>query len=271
MKLYHGTARNVARRVFRAGLRPRSMTGRSNWEITVESCPDAVYLTRVYGPYFSRSAAAGGSWESAIIEVDTDHLLEYKFTPDEDFLAHITKDNAKVAKQNRALARKIQGMDTIARSGYFRHHLFDYQHSWMASLDGMGNCAYHGVIPPAAISRVAFYNAKPTKRLSGMMMLDPCIHPLNYMVMSGKYAALTRWVFGDPVTVDEVLGVGAQLMPQEHKDIIAEEMAARDVRMVYGPAWKGERHGQQENPADCPAASTPGEGEAKEPEGRPVA
>jgi hypothetical protein len=271
MKLYHGTARNVARRVFRSGLRPRSMTGRSNWEQTVESCPDAVYLTRVYGPYFSRQAAAGGSWESAIIEVDTDHLLDYKFTPDEDFLAHITGDNDKVAKQDPALARKFKGLDACGRSSYFRHHLFDYQHAWMASLDSMGNCAYHGIIPPAAISRVAYYNARPTVRLSAMMMLDPCIHPLNYMVMRGKYEALTRWVFGDPVALNDILGVGAQLMPQEYKDIIAAEMAARDVRIVYGPAWKGERHGQQENAPDGPAASSPGESEAQEPEGSPVA
>ena len=247
MRLYHGTSRNVARRVFRTGLRPRSMTGRSNWKHTVESCDTAVYLTTVYGPYFSRTAASGGSWESAIIEIDTDHLLEYKFTPDEDFLAHITGDIDKVAQRDRALAQKIRGMNLCERSGYFRAHLFDYQRAWQASVERLGNCCYHGIIPKEAISRVAYYNARPTKHLTYMMAMEPTISPLNYMVMRPKYEALTRWVFGDPVTPDDILGVAAQMVPQDHKDMLAEEMAKRDVRIVYGPAWKdGSEAGEKE-------------------------
>jgi hypothetical protein len=84
--LYHGTTEAVARRAMVEGLLPRSKTGKTNWEHSVESNPDMVYLTTTYAPYFACSAAEGDD-NLAIIEVRAVLLNERKFYPDEDFIA----------------------------------------------------------------------------------------------------------------------------------------------------------------------------------------
>lgn len=67
--LYHGTSESAARRIVAEGIRPRGAGGTSNWLKTVESNPECVYLTDVYGPYFAAQAAKDDErW--AILEVD---------------------------------------------------------------------------------------------------------------------------------------------------------------------------------------------------------
>ena len=57
MKLYHGTTEAVARKALREGLRTRSETGSTgNWQHTVSSPTDRVYLTEAYAPYFAHAA-----------------------------------------------------------------------------------------------------------------------------------------------------------------------------------------------------------------------
>ncbi len=53
MLLYHGTNLTNWEKIKEVGLLPRSMGANSNWEHTVESDPDTIYLTDAYAMYFS--------------------------------------------------------------------------------------------------------------------------------------------------------------------------------------------------------------------------
>lgn len=184
MKLYHGTSEAVARAALTDGLLPREESGiESLWE----ECPsreDLVYLTVAYAGYFAAHAGGGGRW--GIVEVDTDLLPEGEdlLVPDED-----------------------EGM--AERTRWFRDRLGMFAHLWMKSVEGLGNCAHEGAIPPEAITRVTLFEPVDN-HFVGMTALDPFISLMNYRFCGRKYRALTRWLAGHEVTATEVL----DYMPQ---------------------------------------------------------
>lgn len=199
MKLYHGTSEEVARLALKEGLKPRKLTGRSNWKETVESNDYAVYLTTAYAGYF---ASATGSERLGIVEVDTDLLDQMFLVPDEDFLEQASR------------GQKVQGLRAKTMEGrtrWFRQNLFSFNHLWRASIDGLGNCAYLSSIPPKAITRAAVIDAKHPLI---MYHVDPMIMLLNYMIMGGKYRAISRWLIGESVLTEEVV-----MMPRPTPEI----------------------------------------------------
>ena len=87
------------------GLRPRKLTGKSNWKHIVESNPSLIYLTTAYAPYYALCAVDGNKGEKiAIVEIETDLLNESNFRPDEDFIEQVpawTKRTSLVSKARR--------------------------------------------------------------------------------------------------------------------------------------------------------------------------
>src|SRR5436305_754281 len=78
MKLYHGTTGTLAKKALKQGIKPRSETGRNNWE-RAASHPKCVYLTTCYAGYFAAMAKQRGRMVG-ILEVDADLLDEYLFS-----------------------------------------------------------------------------------------------------------------------------------------------------------------------------------------------
>lgn len=218
MKLYHGTTERVAKLALTEGLKPRALTGvEGHWKHTVDSNPAHVYLTSVYAPYFACTAAKDGErW--AVIEVDTDLLDEERMRPDEDFLEQATR-GAKGALGPKSRDMKV-------RTRWFRKRLEAFAHHWRDSVKGLGTCSYAGELPPEAITRVAVF--APTGYIH-MMAADPAICIMNYKVCGGKYAALTRWIIGEEVTPDDILGWSAPLTPVEEKQKLARLLEDRST------------------------------------------
>lgn len=190
MKLYHGTSEEVARLAIKEGLKPRKFTGRSNWNHTVESNDYAVYLTSAYSGYF---AMATGSERLGIVEVETDLLDPMFLVPDEDFLEQASR------------GQKVKGLHAKTMKGrtrWFRKNLFAFNHLWQDSVKGLGNCAYLSPIPATAITRAAVIDAKHPLLI---YHVDPMIMLLNYMIMGGKYRAISRWLIGESVALEEVM------------------------------------------------------------------
>lgn len=170
MKLYHGASSEMLPQILKRGLLPRGKKS-GNWEHTIESRPDCVYLTNAYAPYFG----------DLIIEIDTNILHEWRLLPDED-----------------AVEQCMRGKDGIEgdykqRTEVIRNRLDQYvgNGQWKGSLQALGTCAYQGKIPPHAFTR---YTVIP---VSTRMYWDPVMVLLNYRLCGGRYRMQTARLFGD--------------------------------------------------------------------------
>lgn len=96
MFVYHGTSEKYLPEVLKNGLVPRGDRG-GNWKHTEEGHPEFVYLTSVYAGYFACCAIDDFDKERMmIVEVDLDKLFQFKFRPDEDFIAQALKKTKQV-------------------------------------------------------------------------------------------------------------------------------------------------------------------------------
>ncbi|QYX30669.1 hypothetical protein [Sphaerospermopsis torques-reginae] len=179
MLLYHGTSFENIERIRSQGVLPPRETKKSNCSVSelndYESRNDAVYLSDAYAPYYAfyqyydplmkqlcsqltkpSIELTTVSSKGALIEIDIDSLEQYKFYPDEDFLAHSSN-----------LLYQI-GETVKERTNYFKENLESYQDYLKDSLQEMGNCCYIGVIPPTAISRITTWCCKEVKILKAL-------------------------------------------------------------------------------------------------------
>ena len=183
MLLYHGTKGSLIPTIWAEGVKPRS-TNKSNWEM--ESRADLVYMTRVYAGYFAFAASDDtDDAEWGIVEIDSDKLDESNFLPDEDFIEQASRARGD-------FAQKQIGMEAATK--LIRENLEEWRDCWALSLDGIGNCAYQGIVPPKAITRVAIYDPSTNRELT-WSCVDPCISILNYKLCSDKYSSLTMQLF----------------------------------------------------------------------------
>ena len=225
MKLYHGTTEAVARAVIETGLVPRGKDGSQNWEHTVPSNPNCVYLTEVYAGYFALTAAKDVDDKWGIIEVDTDNLHGDLLCPDEDTLEQASRHDPDVSKD-------LKGLDMLERTLWFRERIQEYRHLWKASLEAMGTCAYYGTIGPEAISRIAIYDPKSNGQMT-MNCMDPSITLMNFKFVSAKYRMMTRWLMGDEITAKEWIDESYSGHPYYEEENIAEWLADKDIKIVY--------------------------------------
>ena len=196
MKLYHGTTEKIGRQALTEGLKPRNVTGKSNWKHTVESNPTLIYLTNAYAPYYALNSVKNfRKAKFAIVEIETDLLDETKMRPDEDFIEQATRRDEK----NKA---GIKGKTMYGRVKYIRDRIDEFSESWKLSVEHLGNCAYRGVIKPAAITRVSVVDISKCREMCFEAM-EPLITLANYKICAAQYRLLTQWFMGKQVTLEE--------------------------------------------------------------------
>jgi hypothetical protein len=193
VKLYHGTTERIGRLAIKEGLRPRKLTGKSNWKHFVESHPSLVYLTKAYAPYYALQVVRGK--KIAIVEIETNLLDEFKLLPDEDFIEQATRCD----KQNKT---RIEGKTIAERTEYIRNHLDEFSGFWGTSVEHLGNCAYEGIIPKTAITRLAIIDISKCGEMC-FEANEPIITIMNYRLCGTQFRMLTRWFMGETVTMDE--------------------------------------------------------------------
>lgn len=191
--LYHGTSFVCLEKILKDGyIAPRGQR-EGNWDHTVPSNPDAVYLTTVYALHYALCALNDGDVNDrlALIELDRNLLLDSRLAPDEDFIEQATRKGS------------YAGDTTAARVLHYRDRVrTEFQTIWPSSLEHLGTCCYFGQIPVAAISRIAIIpRAHPLALAS-----DPIVCLPNHTIMGAFYRNLTKRVFGDSDYEQEVLG-----------------------------------------------------------------
>jgi hypothetical protein len=196
VKLYHGTTETIGRQAKTEGLRPRKLTGKSNWKHVVESNPSLIYLTTAYAPYYALHAVNGNKNEKiSIVEVETDLLDETNLRPDEDFIEQATS----LDKKNTV---GIRGKTVNQRTKYIRNRLDEFSGFWKQSVEHLGNCGFKGIITGEAITKVSVVDISKCKFMCSEA-LEAVITLANYSVCGAQYRMLTRWFMGEPVTVEE--------------------------------------------------------------------
>jgi len=228
--LYHGTTRAVAKRILNGGggLKPRGATGKDNWEHTVTSNADCVYLTNAYAPHFAHNAMSYRDKWGAVIEVDLAMLDWSKLRPDEDMLEQATRGSGSV---DETIAAELEGKDMKGRTMWFRDNIDAFAHLWRISVDMLGTCGYRGTIPVSAIPRVAYF--KPTANVQMFYgFFDPTISILNYKFCGGKYRAFTKWMFGGDVVAEDITMYPPEVAPEGFFDQLRQAMDAREGLQV---------------------------------------
>lgn len=204
MRMYHGTSESIARKVLIEGIRPRSQTGnKGNWENTVSSARDRVYLTDAYALYFGFSASQTGErW--AVIEVETSRLDDSRFLPDEDFLEQATRGR-RLDGYDAIQPLGLENQDMKTRTEWYRNHARLFQMFWRLSLEHLGCFCYDGRIPPEAITRVVLFDPKKNDAIM-QCSVDPSVSILNYRITGSKYRAMTKWLVGKHISIYDFLG-----------------------------------------------------------------
>lgn len=135
VRLFHGTNEHAWRSMQAAGaILPRRLSGASNWDHTIQSHPNCVYLTDTYAPYFGVLSItdaiinSGDEAAAAIIELNVDAIID-RLVPDEDALEQSTRTG------------KISNTKMLRRTRKARATLHTHQGSdaWRDSLAFMGN------------------------------------------------------------------------------------------------------------------------------------
>jgi len=196
MLLYHGTTEKAARAALIKGLRPRKSVGiESNWE-ECPSSPYHVYLTSAYAPYFAMSACEEGNrW--AILEVDTEQLIESDLFPDEDFLEQVSRT------MDLPESWELEGVPMVGRTEWFRNNLSRFQPLWEKSVELLGNCSHFGPIPVNAITRVAVIDPKTCIQMT-MLSSGPMITLGNFSRCGNHYKSMTRWFMGEDIKPEDI-------------------------------------------------------------------
>lgn len=189
MLLYHGTTERHLSNIVKHGLRPRKYHNEDNWEHSVNSNSNCVYLTVAYALYFANAALKDEDDQSRLIvlEIDSEMLKENLLCPDEDFLAQA---NVDPTKNHLAMKEKNE---------HYKKIVHKYLHE--PSLKSIGNCAYQGVIPVKAIKRIVFISQKAYTRIF-FTGYDPMISILNFRIKGENYVKSTKWLF-DPENVPQ--------------------------------------------------------------------
>lgn len=196
--LYHGTRAEHLPTILRDNLRPRRDTGISQWEHTVASREDAVYLSTAYPLYYAIHAQAQG--DLLVLEIDTDYLKPSALVADEDALAHCLR------------RPETAGMNLHERTLYYRERMSDYSAEY--SLGRLGTCAHLGAVPKEAVKRAVRISSEHI----GLLVLggfDPVIHPVNYEIHGADYNESVRWLFRDV----DVCAINPR-MPDIPRDVI---------------------------------------------------
>jgi hypothetical protein len=202
--LYHGTRATHLDSILANDLMPRGESGNSQWTHSVESRPDAVYLTTAYPLHFAANAQSEG--DLLIVEVDTARLDPYRLIADEDALAQ--------SQDAPASSRE----DLEEKTRYFRERSHEY--SAEESLSVLGTCAHLGPVPRRALRRAARI---PLADIGKLILggFDPTVTPINYSLFGADYEKSVAWLFGDT----DVCAINPR-MPRFSFEVITMESAA---------------------------------------------
>jgi hypothetical protein len=211
--LYIGTTERIAKSAPVVGIDPGK---------------DFITLTSVYPGYFAFYASTHSAERYGIVEVEVALLDREAFFPSEWYLEQASRRRAKTAAERNKLFN------------FYRKNMDRHQKRWKKSLEALGVVNYADPIPKKAIARVAIfdpsYNPTIAHAIAGTR-LSLREHKANLR----HNRALTRWLMGEEVSVEDWIGKAAETMDKKDKEKLAESLQSKwGLDLFYhGPARVG--------------------------------
>ena len=198
MLLYHGTSLSNWKRIQKTGILPRAHTNKTNWEHSIESNEDNVYLTDAYAMHFGLCAiqSVKKKFEDVvIIEVDVDDDLAPNMLPDEDALEQV----GKVSGDGLPDEWNMHQRTAYYRENAWRFAETELNYQW--SLKALGTCCHVGEIATKHITRIARIDIKKESQLA-MMYMDCQVSVKNYRFLGAHWRKVSKMIFGDTYQPD---------------------------------------------------------------------
>jgi hypothetical protein len=194
--LYCGTTERIAKLAPVHGLNPKH---------------DPVYLTDVYPGLLAFYASTSDQERFGILEIDLTHLDPANFLPCEWYLDATAREKAKSTREHN---RRLES---------FRKNLDKYQSKWKDSLQKLGICVFAGFIPKKAIRRITIYDPA-SNPLVTEAIVSSTLSPSAYKKGYERFHAITRWLVGESVTIEEWLGDEIVQKTKDEKEALTESL-----------------------------------------------
>jgi hypothetical protein len=175
---------------------------------------DPIYLTDVYPGYFAFYASTNSTDRYGIVEIDVGLLDPAAFMPSEWYLEQRSRRHGKTAAERNKIL-----------NGY-RKTLERYQGKWKDSLKQLGACVYADPISKKAIRRVSIYDPAYNSVISSAIAstrLSLAEHRPNLK----RNRALTRWLMGEEITIEDWLGHSGEDMEKKDKERLIELLQSK--------------------------------------------
>ena len=194
--LYCGTTERIAKLAPVHGLNPNR---------------DPVYLTDVYPGLLAFYASTNDQERFGIVEVGIANLDPANFMPCEWYLDAISRQKVK---NNREHNRRLDS---------FRKNLDKYQAKWKESLQKLGICVFAGFIPKKAIRRITIYDPASNPTVTDAIV-GSTLSPSAYKSGYDRFHAITRWLVGESVSVEDWLGDEITKTPKDEKEALGDSL-----------------------------------------------
>jgi hypothetical protein len=211
--LYCGTTERIAKLAPRVGLNPSHKP---------------VYLTDVFPGVFAFFDSTHDNERFGIVEVDLTGLDPSNFLPCEWFLEQTSKQKAKTGREQH---RRLESL---------RKSLDKYKSKWKESLQRIGVCVYAGFISRKAIRRITIYDPASNSTIT-QAIVEGHISLADHKHGFQRNLALTRWLAGESVSVEEWLGDDLLETPKDEREQLADHLQNKNGLDIfyYEPPPKG--------------------------------
>ena len=194
--LYCGTSERIAKLAPRTGLNPNNKP---------------VYLTDVYPGVFAFYASTNDNDRFGVLEIDLSILDPTNFLPCEWYLEQASRQKAKNAKEQH---KRLEA---------YRKTLERHKAKWKDSLQRIGVITYDGFVSKKAIRRITIYDPASNPTITEAIVSSH-VSLTDYKKFANRNRAVTRWLVGETVTVEEWLGDDFLDTPKEERELLAERL-----------------------------------------------
>jgi hypothetical protein len=211
--LYCGTTERVAKLAPVVGINPGH---------------EPVYLSDVYPGLLAFYASTKDNDRFGLIQVDTALLDASNFLPCEWYLDQTSRQKVRTGREHH---RRLES---------YRKNLEKYKLKWRDSLQRIGVLVYDGFIPKKAIRRITIYDPASNQVLTSAIV-NAEISLSDYKKSLARNLAVTRWLAGESVTLEDWLGEDYLEVPKEERELLAEQLQNKlglDI-FYYEPPGKG--------------------------------
>jgi len=212
LPLYCGTTERVAKLAPVVGLNPSNQP---------------VYLSNIYPGLLAFFASTKDNDRFGILEIAYSFLDTANFLPCEWYLEQTSRQKVKAIKEHKRLES-------------YRKLLDKHKAKWKDSLLKTGVCIYDGFIPKKAIRRITIYDPASNPTITDAIV-NARISLADYKRNFYRNHAVTRWLVGESVSVEEWLGDELMDTPRDEKDLLSERLQNKlglDI-FYYEPPPKG--------------------------------